>query len=83
VKCADEGAGHLKCLFVPGRAIRIQHAAEGEADRKREEAAAERKRKADESEVWEKTRDTRINDWRSFQKGSKKKKKSGDMNTLG
>ena len=42
------------------RAVRIQHAAEGEADRKREEAAAERKRKAEESDKWEKTRDERI-----------------------
>jgi DnaJ family protein C protein 8 len=43
------------------RAIRIQHAAEGEAERKREEATAERKRKLEESDKWENTRDDRIN----------------------
>lgn len=42
------------------RAVRIQHAAEGEEQRKREDAIAERKRKAEESEQWERTRDDRI-----------------------
>lgn len=43
------------------RAIRLQHAAEGEEMRKREEAAEERKRKAEEKDDWEKNRDSRIN----------------------
>ena len=42
------------------RAIRLQHQAEGEAQRKKEEAIAERKRKADEEAEWEATRDSRV-----------------------
>lgn len=42
------------------RAIKIQHAAEGEAERKKEEAANERKRKAEESQKWEENREDRV-----------------------
>ncbi|KAE8243315.1 hypothetical protein A4X06_0g6408 [Tilletia controversa] len=64
------------------RAIRLQHAAEGAEQRKREEAVETHKRKASEKEVWEATRDDRVAGWRSFQKGSKKRK--GDSsNVLG
>jgi len=40
--------------------VRIQHAAEGEAERKKEEATAERKRKAEQSQQWEENRDDRV-----------------------
>lgn len=40
--------------------MRIQHAAEGEEQRKKDEAVQERKRKADEKEHWENTREERI-----------------------
>lgn len=64
------------------KAIRVQHQAEGEAQRKKEQAVEERKRKAEHDAVWEQTRDHRVADWRAFQKGNKKKKKS-DTNVLG
>lgn len=64
------------------KAIRIQHQAEGEAQRKKEEAIAERKRKSEQDTVWESTRDHRVAGWRSFQKGAKKKRKD-DANVLG
>jgi len=64
------------------RAIRLQHAAEGAAERKREEAIEERKRKADEKEQWEATRDERVAGWRSFQKGGKKRR-GNSSNVLG
>ncbi|KAE8201974.1 hypothetical protein CF328_g2480 [Tilletia controversa] len=62
------------------RAIRLQHAAEGAEQRKREEAVETHKRKASEKEVWEATRDDRVAGWRSFQKGSKKRK--GDSSNV-
>ncbi|KAK0529655.1 DnaJ subfamily C member 8 [Tilletia horrida] len=62
------------------RAIRLQHAAEGAEQRKREEAVEERKRKADEKEQWEATRDERVAGWRTFQKGNKKRK--GDSKNI-
>lgn len=64
------------------KAIRIQHQAEGEVQRKKEQAVEERKRKADHDAAWEKTRDHRVADWRAFQKGGKKKKRA-DANVLG
>jgi DnaJ family protein C protein 8 len=64
------------------KAIRIQHQAEGEVQRKKEQAVAERKRKAEHDAAWESTRDHRVADWRAFQKNSKKKKKA-DANVLG
>lgn len=60
------------------RMMKAQLREEGRAQRKEEEEMAERKRKRDHEDAWEKTRDTRINSWRDFQKGSdgsKKKKK--------
>lgn len=65
------------------KAIRIQHAAEGEEQRKREDAENERKRKVEEKEQWEQNRQNRIDNWRQFQKGgssgkAKKKKTTGN-----
>jgi DnaJ family protein C protein 8 len=60
------------------RMMKAQLREEGRAQRKEEEEMAERKRKRDHEDAWEKTRDTRINSWRDFQKGGdggKKKKK--------
>jgi DnaJ family protein C protein 8 len=57
---------------------------EGRAQRKEEEEIKERKRKREHEDAWEKTRETRIDSWRTFQKGGasggKKKKK---VKTLG
>lgn len=62
------------------RQVEAQLREEGRQQRKEEEEIAERKRKREHEEAWEKTRDTRINSWRDFQKGKgpedgKKKKK--------
>ncbi len=64
------------------KAIRIQHQAEGEAQRKKEQAVQDRKRKAEHEAAWEETRDHRVADWRAFQKAGKKKKKA-DAHVLG
>lgn len=64
------------------KAIRIQHQAEGEAQRKKEAAIAERKRKSEHDTQWESTRDHRVAGWRNFQKGAKKKRKD-DADVLG
>ncbi|KAK7193637.1 hypothetical protein DPSP01_000188 [Paraphaeosphaeria sporulosa] len=62
------------------RQMEAQMREEGRAQRKEEEEIAERKRKREHEDAWEKTRDTRINSWRDYQKGKgpedgKKKKK--------
>lgn len=61
------------------KSLRMQHAMEGEEERKREAALEERKRKADEKVKWEDTRDERVAGWRAFAKGGsgKKRKKAG------
>ena len=51
------------------RQMEAQMREEGRAQRKEEEEIAERKRKRDHDEAWEKSRDSRINSWRDFQKG--------------
>jgi DnaJ family protein C protein 8 len=61
------------------RQMEAQMREEGREQRKQDEEAAERKRKREHEDAWEKSRDDRINSWRSFQKGNapdaKKKKK--------
>jgi DnaJ family protein C protein 8 len=61
------------------RQMEAQMREEGREQRKQDEEAAERKRKREHEEAWEKSRDVRINSWRTFQKGNapdaKKKKK--------
>jgi len=57
------------------RAVKMNLANEGlEAKRKEEETLA-KKRKAEEDANWEANREQRVDSWRSFAKGSKKKKK--------
>ncbi|SCV73306.1 BQ2448_7232 [Microbotryum intermedium] len=48
--------------------------AEGAQAKKDEEALEKRKRKIEDDKRWEETREDRVTDWRSFQKGGKKKK---------
>ncbi|WFD03574.1 DnaJ sub C member 8 [Malassezia obtusa] len=60
--------------------IRLKQEAEEEARKLREEAEEQRKRKAEIDSAWESARDNRVEGWRSFQKGKKKKKK---MDVLG
>ncbi|KAI3626683.1 DnaJ sub C member 8 [Malassezia furfur] len=60
--------------------VRLKQEAEEEARKLREEAEAQRKRKAELETAWENARDNRVEGWRSFQKGKKKKKK---MDVLG
>lgn len=67
------------------RQMEAQLREEGRQQKKEEEELAERKRKRQDDEVWEKTRDGRIEKWRDYQQGkapdAKKKKKK--MKVLG
>lgn len=63
--------------------IKMQHAMEGEEERKKEQQLQERKRKADEKVKWEETRDERVAGWRAFAKTGGKKRKKEDGNVLG
>jgi len=64
------------------RAVKMNLANEGlEAKRKEEETLA-KKRKAEDDANWEANREQRVDSWRSFAKGSKKKKKQ-KMEILG
>ncbi|CAO1632633.1 unnamed protein product [Parajaminaea phylloscopi] len=65
------------------KALRMQHAMEGEEERKKEQALEERKRKADEKVKWEETRDERVAGWRAFAKTGGKKRKKDSGNVLG
>lgn len=68
--------------------LKMQHAMEGEEQRKKEAELNERKRKAEEKVQWEETRDERVKGWRAFAgvggsssgppNGRKKKKGSKD-----
>lgn len=48
--------------------------AEGAEAKRQEEAIEKQKRKMEDKKEWEDTREERVSDWRSFQKGPKKKK---------
>jgi len=54
---------------------------EGLEAKRKEEEAAKKKRKAEEDQQWEETRETRVDSWRSFTSGKKKKKTK--LNVLG
>lgn len=58
------------------RAVQMKQEAEIDAAKLREAAEAERKRRADMDNAWEESREERVQGWRSFQKGAKRKKKS-------
>lgn len=64
------------------RQMQAQLREEGRQQRKEEEEMAARKRKRESEAQWEKTRDSRIESWRDFQKGDAKKKKK-KVKTLG
>lgn len=57
------------------RTNKMQMIAEGAEAQKTETAQAERKRKQEEKAQWEESRESRVTDWRSFQKGTNKKKR--------
>ncbi|KIM73283.1 hypothetical protein PILCRDRAFT_829292 [Piloderma croceum F 1598] len=56
------------------KAIKMNLANEGLEARKKEEEITLRKRKAEEDKTWEDTREQRVDSWRSFANGKKKKK---------
>ncbi|KAI5475563.1 hypothetical protein MNV49_001159 [Pseudohyphozyma bogoriensis] len=57
------------------RVTKMTMIAEGAEAKRVEEAAEKRKRKMEEDKKWEDTREDRVSDWRSFTKGTNKKKK--------
>ncbi|KAB5594867.1 J domain-containing protein spf31 [Ceratobasidium theobromae] len=63
------------------KAIKMNLANEGLEARRKEEEAAAKKRKAEEDAQWEETRDQRVDSWRSFNSGKKKKKSK--LNVIG
>jgi DnaJ family protein C protein 8 len=62
---------------------RIQMEEEGRAKRKLEEAEEERRKKRQSEQAWEDARDTRVENWRGYQKKVNKKKKANKVNVLG
>ncbi|OAV92422.1 hypothetical protein PTTG_07979 [Puccinia triticina 1-1 BBBD Race 1] len=67
------------------RARKMTMIAEGTEAKRHEDAIAKRKRELEEKKRWEETREERVTDWRSFQKGetSGKKKKKQKLEVLG
>jgi len=67
------------------RARKMTMIAEGSEAKRQEDAIAKRKRELEEKKRWEETREERVTDWRSFQKGetSGKKKKKQKLQVLG
>lgn len=57
------------------RAVQQKQEAEIDAAKQREEAETERKRRAEIDTAWEESREDRVQGWRSFQRGTKRKKK--------
>jgi len=57
------------------RAVKMNLANEGLEAKKKEEEVIAKKRKAEDDASWEANREQRVGSWRSFAKGSKKKKK--------
>ncbi|KAG8935504.1 hypothetical protein FRC03_006706 [Tulasnella sp. 419] len=63
------------------KAYKLNLANEGLEAKKKEEEVANKKRKAEEDKLWEENRDQRVDSWRSFTAGKKKKK--AKVNVLG
>jgi len=63
------------------RAVKMNLANEGLEAKKKEDEATAKKRKAEADTKWEENREVRVDSWRSFQQGPKKKKKK--TNVLG
>ncbi|KAF9073133.1 DnaJ-domain-containing protein [Rhodocollybia butyracea] len=59
------------------KALQLALANEGLEARKKDEEVAGRKRKAEEDKAWEANREQRVDSWRSFANGKKKKKGKG------
>lgn len=57
------------------KAVQQKQEAEIDAAKQREEAETERKRRAEMDTAWEESREDRVQGWRSFQRGTKRKKK--------
>lgn len=57
------------------KAVQQKQEAEIDAAKQREEAETERKRRAEMDTAWEESREERVQGWRSFQRGAKRKKK--------
>ena len=64
------------------KAKKLQMEQEGRERQEAEKTANEAKRKREEEKAWEETRDSRVDTWRSFQKGGPQKK-SKKMKVLG
>ncbi|KAG8899710.1 hypothetical protein FRB99_006476 [Tulasnella sp. 403] len=62
-------------------ALKLNLANEGLEAKRKEEEVLQRKRKAEEDKLWEETREQRVDSWRSFTSGKKKKK--AKTNVLG
>ncbi|KAL8280196.1 hypothetical protein RQP46_007526 [Phenoliferia psychrophenolica] len=56
------------------RVMKMTMIAEGAEAKRVEDSIEKRKRKVEDDKRWEDTREDRVTDWRSFQKGGKKKK---------
>ncbi|KAG0152305.1 hypothetical protein CROQUDRAFT_649673 [Cronartium quercuum f. sp. fusiforme G11] len=67
------------------RARKMTMIAEGTEAKRQEDAITKRKRELEDKKRWEETREARVTDWRSFQKGetSGKKKKKNKVEVLG
>ncbi|KAH9463300.1 hypothetical protein Pst134EA_015383 [Puccinia striiformis f. sp. tritici] len=67
------------------RARKMTMIAEGTEAKRHEDAITKRKRELEDKKRWEETREERVTDWRSFQKGetSGKKKKKQKLQVLG
>ncbi|EGG05172.1 uncharacterized protein MELLADRAFT_116908 [Melampsora larici-populina 98AG31] len=67
------------------RARKMTMIAEGTEAKRQEDAITKRKRELEDKKRWEETREARVTDWRSFQKGesSGKKKKKTKLEVLG
>ncbi|QRV89497.1 DnaJ domain protein [Ceratobasidium sp. AG-Ba] len=63
------------------KAVKMNLANEGLEARRKEEEVATKKRKAEEDARWEENREQRVDSWRSFNSGKKKKKSK--MNVIG
>lgn len=63
------------------RAVKLTMANEGLEAKKKEEEVIQRKRKAEDEKAWEEGREQRVDSWRAFASGKKKKK--AKTNVLG
>ncbi|POW00361.1 hypothetical protein PSTT_13191 [Puccinia striiformis] len=74
-----------KEIIIEEEARKMTMIAEGTEAKRHEDAITKRKRELEDKKRWEETREERVTDWRSFQKGetSGKKKKKQKLQVLG